>query len=401
MKKQGQTSLFDSVKRQKTRNVSETGTENEACTSTDNVMKEEEKLQQNQNDVGLYIPMKIIPDDVKYKLLTAPWIPDVAYAFPAEKRNLKFQPNWIKKYLWFLYTEFEICKCCVIFKPELADKGSHQILEKTTPDIRNILDSTREKQIKENRQRLIPIIETIKLCGRQELSLRGTNDHGNLDLNSKEHRTNDGNFRALLRMRASCGNNVLISHLATAPANALHIIDETSDISRMEQMSLCIRYITEDEDRHIVKEDFLSFMDVEQTTGVYLSNTILEALEKLNINIKFLIGQGYDGTATMRRSYKEVQKLITDKQPQALFVHCCAHSLNFSICHSCDVQSIRNTIGNIKAICAFLKASSKRTRLLRNKIKEAFPDKKYFNLIAFCETRWVENHNAILRFWEL
>ncbi|KAF2885949.1 hypothetical protein ILUMI_20224 [Ignelater luminosus] len=220
-------------------------------------------------------------------------------------------------------------------------------------------------------------------------------------------------------MRASCGYNVLVSHLATAPANALYIIqnnivkevnssgastllvDETSDISRVQQIPLSIRYITKDEGRHIVKEDFLSFMDVEQTTGVYLSNAILEALEKLNTNIKFLIGQGYDGAAAMKRSYKGVQKLITDKQPQALYVHCCAHSLNLSICHFCDVQSICNTIGNIKPVGTFFKASSKRTQLLRNKIKEAFPDKKYSNLIAFCETRWVENHNAILRFWEL
>ena len=44
--------------------------------------------------------------------------------------------------------------------------------------MRNALDEFRKNQVEDNRRKLIPIIETIKFCGRQGLALRGTSDSG-------------------------------------------------------------------------------------------------------------------------------------------------------------------------------------------------------------------------------
>lgn len=58
------------------------------------------------------------------------------------------------------------------------------------------LDSVRT--IVENRKRLKSIIQTLLLCGRQELAFRRKSDCGFLTLKEPIH--NDGNFRAILRM---------------------------------------------------------------------------------------------------------------------------------------------------------------------------------------------------------
>lgn len=142
-------------------------------------------------------------------------------------------------------------------------------------DIRNIIDSTRKKQVKENRDKLFSIVETIKFCGRQELALRGTKDSGPISLKDEEPLHNDGNFRALLRMRIQCGDRKLINHTESMSLNASYmsptvqndlieicgeiiqkqivnditeakmfsiLVDETADIAGHEQLSLCVRY---------------------------------------------------------------------------------------------------------------------------------------------------------------
>lgn len=49
---------------------------------------------------------------------------------------------------------------------------------RSAPDITMQLNSSCSKQIAENRRNLAPINETIILCGRHELALRGTSDFG-------------------------------------------------------------------------------------------------------------------------------------------------------------------------------------------------------------------------------
>ncbi|XP_030751391.1 zinc finger MYM-type protein 1-like [Sitophilus oryzae] len=300
------------------------------------------------------------------------------------------------------------------------------------------LDSSRAKQIADNRKKLKPIIKTIILCGCQELALRGTNDSGPLTLNSIEPVYNDGNFRALLRMRLSCGDKDLIEHIEGQSLNAMYIspiiqnniiqicgkmiqeqivsrinkskyfsilMDETTDISRIEQLSLCVRYIDSNEQNgnpvYIMREDFLQFVQVHSTTGNDLATVMLECLEELKIDCTYLVGQGYDGAAAMSGSFKGVQAIIREKHPAALYVHCSAHSLNLALAHCCNVQSVRNCIGTIKSVAIFIKMSAKRTDILQNKIKEHAPDNKWKKLTTMCETRWVENHDGLIRFTEI
>lgn len=73
------------------------------------------------------------------------------------------------------------------------------------------LNKAKNDEIKMNRKILSSVIETIIVCGRQEISLRGHRDSGVILLNTPHE--NDGNFRSLLRYRMNGGDEMLIEHL--------------------------------------------------------------------------------------------------------------------------------------------------------------------------------------------
>ena len=95
---------------------------------------------------------------------------------------------------------------------------------KAPQNICNILDKERNKKVLENRQRLVPIIESIIFLGRQNIPLRGHRDSGFLSFESEHSQSpvNEANFLELLRLRISCGDKILKKHLETTSAKATY-----------------------------------------------------------------------------------------------------------------------------------------------------------------------------------
>lgn len=295
-------------------------------------------------------------------------------------------------------------------------------------DLADVLKNT----WKPDKTKLKTIIETIELCGHQGLALRGGQDSGELSL--KTPVKNDGNFRSLLRYRIQSGDNLFLNHIQNCSKNASYIsadvqnevisiiseyiqhkicdkinegkyftilADETTDISRIEQFSLCIRYLEkssnfENDNSYFTREDFLQFVPVHSTVGLELANTIISTLTGLGINLKYLRGQGYDGAANMRSVFRGVQAIIMQKLPKAIYTHCFAHCLNLCLNDASKVQQVRNTLGIVQEISAFFRVSAKRSYILRQKLEP----KAFSGLKKFCETRWVERHESILIFVE-
>jgi len=59
-------------------------------------------------------------------------------------------------------------------------------------DVRNVLNSSGQTVVEENRNRLSHIIRIIEFCGRQEIPLKGHRDAGAFSLNETDG--NDGVF---------------------------------------------------------------------------------------------------------------------------------------------------------------------------------------------------------------
>jgi hypothetical protein len=298
--------------------------------------------------------------------------------------------------------------------------------EKT--DVLSKLDAERVRQIQQNRARLIPIIKTIIFCGRQELALRGTNEKGSVL--QPDESSNDGNFRALLRFRIDAGDSLLKEHLNSSASNAVYtspaiqndiigicgqviqdelvrrvnsakcftvLADETTDIARTEQMSVCVRYIHMD----TLREDFLDFVPVYDVRGRSLAETIVDTLKSRGINMQGLIGQGYDGAAAMSGHLNGVRTAIQEQYPMALYVHCAAHSLNLALSKSCSVPLVRNSLGTVREVAKFFRSSAQRSEVLKTKISEDIPTTRHSQLINMCDTRWVERHESMSRFIEM
>ncbi|CAF1397023.1 unnamed protein product [Rotaria magnacalcarata] len=213
------------------------------------------------------------------------------------------------------------------------------------------MDKRAQNEIKENRARLRPIIETIIFCGKQNIALRGHRDDGNKIEENGIFSANDGNFRALLQYRIQSSDEVLRQHLEKCNKNASYIsktiqnqiisiigelilkqiieevkqahfytvlLDETSkpnskksiffcdacfhvlllilaDISNVEQASLCIRYILNEQ----IHEKFLMFIPVSDRSGACLANLIINTVLVLGLDLSFCVGQGYDGCSAM------------------------------------------------------------------------------------------------------
>ena len=93
-----------------------------------------------------------------------------------------------------------------------------------------------------------------------------------------------------------------------------------------------------------------------------------------------------------------VQARILEKQPKAICTHCACHSLNFAILNSCSIPSIRNCIDKIKAFAGWIKASDKRSGLLKAFVSPSTHTSSRVPLLNTCTTSWVENIEGWERF---
>ena len=100
------------------------------------------------------------------------------------------------------------------------------------------------------------------------------------------------------------------------------LVDESRDVSWKEQMAVVLRYVDR---RGIVKERFIGFVHVTETTSSYLKSAIDALFADLKLSLKQVRGQGYDGASNMRGEFNGLQSLIMRENSSAYYVYCFAH----------------------------------------------------------------------------
>ena len=109
------------------------------------------------------------------------------------------------------------------------------------------------------------------------------------------------------------------------------LMDETTDVSHKEQVSIFVRYVVDNDesrDEPTVEEHLLALVTTAATTGEALAEVLTDCLQRHNLDIHNVVGQGYDGGSNMRGASKGVQARIKKVNPTALFTHCFAHNNN-------------------------------------------------------------------------
>ena len=126
------------------------------------------------------------------------------------------------------------------------------------------------------------------------------------------------------------GKNVQMHILKEIKSASLFsiICDETMDISRMEQFSLCVRYVTPDLG---VRERFLGFWHAKSTDGESLLELLLSIFQNLELNVTNVRAQCCDGASSMRGKYSGLATRVKELEPRAIYIHCHAHLLNLTL----------------------------------------------------------------------
>ncbi|XP_060845787.1 zinc finger MYM-type protein 1-like [Rhopalosiphum padi] len=203
-------------------------------------------------------------------------------------------------------------------------------------------------------------------------------------------------MRSLIRCVLYCGRQdiVILKSIVEEIQNGSNfysiIVDEAKTESNIEQMRICVRYISDNR----INERFLGFLELKELHAKALADSIQLFLCSINLDIKNCIGQSYDGASAMSGTINGVQQYIREmsKNP-CLYVHCYAHRLNLVLVDaSKHVSAIHNTIGILEAIYSFQSCSSLRNSLFLESPEDS--DKK-LKIPQHCETRWVSKYKGI------
>ena len=136
------------------------------------------------------------------------------------------------------------------------------------------------------------------------------------------------------------------------------VVDETSDISRTEQVSLFFRYIYNGE----TKETFTGFHSTSSTEGQVLYELVKTTVSKLQLSLENIIAECFDGVANMSGVRKGLAARMKECSPLSLYVHCYGHRLNLALQGTTtEIEPLRNALGVVQSLYNFLEASPKRT----------------------------------------
>lgn len=108
-------------------------------------------------------------------------------------------------------------------------------------------------------------------------------------------------------------------------------MDCTPEISHNEQLSLLFRIVNMNDDNSHnleIQEYFLDFIPVQSTTGLNLSNVLIDKLNEYGIDIMNCRRQAYDNGSNMVGKYQGVQTRVTNQNPRAFSTPCASHNLN-------------------------------------------------------------------------
>ena len=326
-------------------------------------------------------------------------------------------------------------------------------MDRSQLDICSHLDKEHQKAVEQNRAYLVPIVDTILTCARQNIAFRGhRGESGSVNAEGLEPVENDGNFRALLRYRIRGGDMMLQAHVQTAKANVTYqspdiqnaiissagelvkdavlrrirqarfwalVADETTDRHNREQLAVVIRYLLPDEYgvwhcyedpiaivdvfSNIMASNDQSFVNSEiRLSGIAIGETLLRIVSQLGLNLSTCVGQGYDGASALSSERVGAAARFLVDAPNAPYYHCAMHCLNLSAAKAVSNPAIRHAQDIIKETTTCFRSSAKRMELLKAFIADADDNRISKNqLITMCTTRFIERHTSVVCFRSL
>ncbi|XP_023764015.2 uncharacterized protein LOC111912517 [Lactuca sativa] len=179
------------------------------------------------------------------------------------------------------------------------------------------------------------------------------------------------------------------------------LVDESSDVSKKEQMVVVLRYV---DSLGFVKERFISLVHVKDTSSLTLKNAINE-----------IRGQGYNWASNMRGKFNDLKSLILQENDKAFYVHCFAHQLQLVVVAIAKKHDgVSDFFEQISLVVHVVCASCKRKDLLREQAREMVQKglcsgeletgrglNQETTLVRAGETRWGSHFNTLTSLMKL
>lgn len=266
-----------------------------------------------------------------------------------------------------------------------------------------------KKQMLENRTALHAIFTSIKFLIRQGLALRGKEDHSsNLHqlllvrsqdipaLNSWMQRSgykwlHNSSVNEIIQFFADEIRSIILAEIKRADFYGI-LMDETADLSKTEQVSLCVRTV---EENLMICENFMGFYKTCDTKSKTLFELLKNFLDSQTLKINKIRGQCYDGAQNMSGKITGLQTRVKEVEPRAIYVHCSAHCLSLVVQDSIEgIATVKNLIGVLKEMIKFVHDSPKRFNEFKT-LQEKDQDNDSPILTPFCPTRYA---NSIIKY---
>ena len=270
------------------------------------------------------------------------------------------------------------------------------------------------------RKHLIDVIQCLRFLARQGIAIQGNPGNDNFTQLLMLLGTKDPSIKSTLeRTRLKYTHNDIQNELLDLMAQ--HVIreklkyirendifsilaDEYTDISNLEQLSMCVRTVYED---LRIEENFLGFYELNDIKSDTIVHAIKDVLLRSNLSIQRCRGQTYDGASNLMGKKSGVATQIQRDQPKAIVTHCHGHSLSLAVkdlTSSCEVLS--NTMGTVGEICVLVKYSPKWEKMLGSldeMIEGEMDDaneERPVRLIKLCTTRWTVRSSCFNKVFE-
>ena len=309
-------------------------------------------------------------------------------------------------------TSYDHIKCC-----------NKMVQLQTSLKCGSTVDSLHEKLIDGEKKRwrsvLERIISAVQFLAKQNLAFRGSssklfcNDNGNfLQLMEAFSKFDSITAEHIRRIQISenhmphylgekiqnqiitiLGNNIKrkIKEMLDIAKYYSIILDCTPDVSHREQITFIVRFVYFNREKISVdiREHFLGFSIIDDTTGRGLCQFLLEFLKNENINIHEMRGQGYDNGANMKGKHNGLQQHILNINPRAFFVPCAAHSLNLVVNDAAKVSNeVVNFFSIVQALYVFFSVSTHRWHIFKSHVTN-------ITLKPLSATRWESRVEAL------
>ncbi len=195
------------------------------------------------------------------------------------------------------------------------------------------------------------------------------------------------NIEEILDLMLKAVLNEILTKIRSATCFSI-LMDECSDVSRLEQVSIVLRHVADD---LVVHEDFMGFYETKNARSETLFKIIQDTLIRFNLPIQRVVGQCFDGAANMSGELTGLKTRLLEVNPKALFVHCVAHRLNLAVQDSLtNITEVSDFIGTVKELITFVRDSPQRLAIFGDlqEAEASLKNQSLPSLSKYCPTRW-------------